>query len=42
MNNIKNTFYEKKDYNTYDYYHKYMRVNDILEDEVYVTYYTEN
>ena len=42
MDNIKNTFYEKKDYNTYEYYHKYMRIDDIIEGIVYVTYYTEN
>ena len=42
MNNIKNTFYEKKDYDTYDYYHKYMRIDDIIEDVVYVTHFTEN
>ena len=42
MNNIKNVFYEKKDYNTYDYYHKYMRIDDIIEDVVYITYFTEN
>ena len=42
MNNWKNTFYEKKDYNTYDYYHKYMRVNDRIDNELYITFFTEN
>jgi hypothetical protein len=38
----KNTFYELKNYDFKDHDYKYVRVDDIVEDSVYFTSFTEN